>query len=194
MSKPHEQHSSHTVPVCQLHPSPLHVAELEWFFTEAESAMSPRSNLDPSSTGTYSGRVGADTVPADDAIEDRIEAAHAAGTMARRLRAMPESHALVLFAAFLPRAWPESLEAALKRLTGIAVRLTMSHPASPHSPAEHRRREDDAAALLDCTVACGGPAALSVLRWRAHVAYVEALHAYARVRGRGPTVVPGVGL
>ena len=186
---------SHTVPVSRLHPSPLLEGELTWFFTEAETAISPPSNIDPCCTETSSGHVGADSVPSDDAIEDRVEALHATGTIERRLRAMPESHARTLFAAFEPRAWPESLEAALGRLTGIAVRLVMSEAAGrpARSCAELRRRQDDAAALLDCTLACGGAPALSVLRWKAHVAYADALHAYRRVRGPGPSVVPRVG-
>ena len=194
MSKQH-QRSSYDVGVSELHPNPLLVGELLWFFTEAESAVRPPSNLDPAYTQTRSGRVAAQGVPSDDSIEDRVEAACAAGKIERLLRAMPRAEAVLLFAAFEPRVWPETLESTFKpQTTGIAVRLSMPAIAvAPRNLAELRRREEDAVAILERTYECGGAPALAPLKWRAEVAYVGALRAYAQVRGPGPSVVPEVG-
>ena len=192
MPKPH-QHSSNTVPVSELHTNPLLERELSWFFTEAESAIALPSNINPGCPTSFPRGAGARVVPADDLMEDRVEAMHAAGTIERRLRAMPEDHAVLLFAAFEPRLWPESLEAVFGRVTGIAVRLSIPRLETVRSSAELRAREDSAVLVLSRTLDCGGEPALALLRSRARVAYVSALRTYARVRGLGPSVVPGAG-
>jgi hypothetical protein len=149
------------------------------------------SNFAPFCEIALSGSIGASAYPADNDAETRLDATCAAGTIRRRLNALPSHEAGVLFAAFEPRVWPSRLEQELGPLTGIAVRLTMAGVGFAKDIRNPRHREEAAAAWLDETLEEEGALAVCLVRAEAQALFTRALRAYARVRGAGPSVVPG---
>jgi hypothetical protein len=163
--------------------------ELSWFFNEAESAASLPSNF-TTPRGKASSWYGT-MMKADLGAEERVEAACAAGTIERRLRAMPDSDVGVLFAAFGPHLWPEKLERALGPLTGIVVRLAAAGGTPTGAGGHAARRDHDVARALERSLHHEGLLGLGLLRAEAHTLLARALRAYARIRGLGPSIVPG---
>ena len=179
------------VPLSKLSSRAVLEEELAWFFAEAEIASSLPSNFETLSSTALSGRTCLRRNLADVAATERMEAACAAGTLERRLRALRDDQAGVLFAAFEPRLWPEALERELGVLTGVVVRLAAAgrnrRATDRASPAQ---REAETAAALAEALDREGPSALRPFRAKAHDLYSRALRAYARARGLGPSVVP----
>jgi hypothetical protein len=108
------------------------------------------------------------------------------------LRAMPDSDAGVLQAAYEPRPWPRRVRQEFKWLTGIAVRLT-TDPATWPEKRELQLAEDaENAKILDEVCADRGPkqvALLQDLRRLAEARLAGAVRRYVEVRGPGPCIV-----
>ncbi len=162
-------------------PEPPAALELEWFFTMAESDMGLRSN--------FAVLVGT----ADDlSMDDRAEAAHANRTIGRWMRALGEHDAGVLYAAFAARPWSLGLRKALRRLTGVVVRLASVKACADHG-ADLPDDEDERLALDVRTGErltaefMGREAsdrdALRALRGKAQILFDRAFARYERARG-----------
>ncbi len=174
----------------QLRPSAVLEEELDWFFTRAESDMGLRSNFEALMEMASTGLVGTLADPADEAAEDRIEAAHAERVIRRRLQAMPVHQLGVLVAAFEPHPWPSNLHAELGQLTGIVVRLATAKVGAAGGRQPRASHVAAAAVALSETLKSEGAVALALLRSEAHGLLLGALRAYARVRGLGPSIAP----
>jgi hypothetical protein len=169
-------------------PGPRDIAllEIEWFFQLAENEMSVPSNF---------GRILASVSPEGyrRTPEDRVEACTAYRRILGWLRAMPNSEAGVLQAAYEPRPWPwpKAVRVRFEHLAGIAVRLTC---ALDHWPEDRGLQQamDQARALglaARCSVA-GESKSLTTLRANAKARLRQAVAAYLAVRGNGPSVIP----
>ena len=124
--------------------------------------------------------------------EENLGAAHAYRTIRGWLRAIDDSDAGVLQAAYEVRPWPMDLYDDLGRLTGIVVRLACDPTTWPadrraQQAVEMARAEALADECLQWRGQSDGP--IIPLRRRAEKRFVQAHHAYAAVRGDGPCVV-----
>jgi hypothetical protein len=170
------------VSVAELRAHPVSDAELEWFFNLAESDMGDVSSF---------GRL---LLPVDEGdewrtIEDRVEAAHAHRTIRGWLKAIADSDAGVLQAAYVMRPWPEKLYDELGRITGVVVRLACALDRWPEDHAGQERVEMERAQWLEshCAKGCGRSLApLQKLRREGEVRFARAHRAYGVVRGRRP--------
>jgi hypothetical protein len=165
--------------------------ELAWFFTEAESAMHVPSNHESLAEMAVSGRKGTRRDPADGSADARMEAVCAAGVIERRLRALAERDLAVLVAAFEPRPWPEALEVELGDLTGIVVRLAVAGQRGTLATGVPMQRLLETARSLEVALVSEDHAAFDLLRVEAQALFTRARRAYVKVRGLGPSVVPG---
>jgi hypothetical protein len=168
-ARPHDR----AIALHTLRASPTVEAELEWFFTMAESSMGCRSNF---------AEAAARVRPTEDppSAEDDAEAARHRARVRALLHAIPSKHAGVLQTAYEPRPWPLGLRDELGRLTGIVVRLACSEMGIPGdgqrvemllaSELERRRTAEPAD---DRT---------AKLRHRAERLFGAALRAYGRER------------
>jgi hypothetical protein len=156
--------------------------ELEWFFTMAESDMGSRSNFGAS--------VGD---PPQDSPESCAEAARAARIIEGRLQRIGELHAGVLTAAYRARPWPLRLREALRRVTGVVVRIGSAEQGLPDDLGERDALDLRTATWLADALARGDRQGFSGLELRARVLLRAAVVAYQQVRGGGERpVLPGV--
>ncbi len=164
-------------------------AELDWFFTCADSAMGIQSNWGPLMQAALTG-VGAGWDPADMMTDARLEAVHAARVIRERLQRMPRAEAEVLCAAYEARRWPKRVEAVFGRLAGIAVRTTEAQSGFAEAATLRRTAAETVGAWLEETLAYGGLRAIAPVKWAAQCQWVAAIRAYREVRGGGPSVAP----
>ena len=162
---------------------------IQWFFQLAETEMSAPSNF---------GRILASVSPEGRwrTPEDQAEAARAHHRILEWLRAMPNNEAGVLQAAYEPRKWPPVVEARVRHLTGIAVRLTSA--LDDLAPGDRRLQElMDEQKAYELAERCSNPERwadfLDRLQRRAEARLETALNAYLRVRGTGRSVIAGSG-
>ena len=147
-------------------------AELEWFFTMAESDMGARSNF-----AVVPGE------PLDGTPESRAEAARARRTILGWLAEVGNPHAGVLQAAYAARAWPLALREALGRSTGVVVRLGSSEVGLPDDEDERAKVDLRTARGLAETLGHQGREALKPLELRGRILLRAAFLAYERERG-----------
>jgi len=155
--------------------------ELAWFFNDAASAIETPSN--------YAANLSGQRHHALEETEARIEALHGARTIWERLTILDGRRARVLEALYEERLWPEALEGTLGPVVGVVV-------TTPGVRAEHlgallrqRTAARDVKGWLEELVAQRSP---SIAAWHkeADRACAQALSAYERARGDGPSVVP----
>ncbi len=162
-------------------------AELRWYFSQAESSYGLSSNYESFVDIALSGRVGRQLKSADVSVDDRMDAAIAAGTIRRRLLAIPRREAGILQCAFGPRDWPLEIEKGLGPLLGVVVRLAVAGKRNRLPEGNITRLESVVATSLQNTFR-DDPSRLKRLRGQAASLLVGALRAYADVRGRGQPV------
>jgi hypothetical protein len=153
--------------VYMLQPTPKVDEELEVFFNRIESDMGISSN--------YRASLGL-AIPLGP--DDVVEAAHRCRLILRALRAIKDSEAGVLRAAYTIAPWPSPLVEELGRLTGIVVRLSFVRARAGRS-----REELAEAEMLTRELGATGGASLKTLRREAEVRFVRAHRAYAMARG-----------
>jgi hypothetical protein len=141
------------------------VGELEWFFT------------------CISG------VPDDGRAPPAIR--DAAATIQRWLAAISTVHAGALSLRYTPRAWPRAIQGVLGDWTSLVVRLECA--AHPSDGRTCRAELEEAAArrLAHLVARRGEKRELDRLVRHAHRYVRDAIRAYVKVRGFGPSVVPG---
>jgi hypothetical protein len=100
-------------------------AELEWFFTQADSDIAG-----PSAFVANLARV-LDDEPGDTTMEARAEAAHAQRKILRWMEEIGDHDAGVLKVAYVARPWPLTLREELGRLTGVVVRIASAEVGLP---------------------------------------------------------------
>jgi hypothetical protein len=160
--------------------------ELDWFFNLAEIETGAPSNF---------GRLLSSV--ADDGHrrtpDDQAEALRSYRRILGWLRAMPDSDAGVLQAAYEPHDWPRAVRARFGRLTGIAVRLTCSLDTWPEDKRDQEVMEMARARELDtkCAAEKGSAKFLATLQEQAEARLSTALRAYLAVRDGGPCIVGG---
>jgi hypothetical protein len=168
-----------------LRTKPAYDVELEWFFNRAEGSMGLQSTFGE----TLGVRCPGASAPSP---EENVAAAHAYRIIRGWLRAIDDSDAGVLQAAYEVRPWPMDLYDEFGRLTGIVVRLACDPSTWPadrrtQQAVEVARAE---ALAIECVEWRGqslGP--IAPLRRKAETRFAEAHHAYAAVRGNGPCAV-----
>jgi hypothetical protein len=162
--------------VHQLRPLPSVDEELDFFFNRAECEMGLSSNFEQA--------LGPRSTAARRSPEDAAEAAHRYRRIRTWLKAIADSDAGVLQAAYELRDWPVALFDQLGRLTGIVVRMAC---ALDSMHADRRLQQLIEMARARWLVSSGAPlrqnASLARLRREAEVRFVRALHAYNTVRG-----------
>jgi hypothetical protein len=164
-------------------PSEAAVAELTWFFNQAEIDMDGQSNM--------CARLAGCTIETLDEVERRAEARHSAGKIYDRLKRLRETDALLLSGLFLERYWSDAVDAALPAgLAGAAAVCPRVRVEHLRALARAQTRTKDARAFVEEVVRKGRPQL--VAEWRAELELycAIAVHAYERVRGDGPSVVP----
>ena len=165
-----------------LRPSAIVDSELDWFFNRAECDMGNQSNYE-AVLGKYAG------APRLPTPEDAAEASHAQRTIRRWLKAIADSDAGVLQAAYVMRPWPEKLYDEFGRLTGVVVRLACAMGHWPEDHAGQELVEMARAEWLESHCAKGSGrslAPLQTLRRDAEIRFARAHHAYAVARGSRP--------
>jgi hypothetical protein len=166
-------------------PSETVDTELAWFFNAAEGELGDESNF---------GRLFSSVSNSGEwrTPEAHVEAARAYYRIRAWLRAMPDSDAGVLQAAYEPRPWPRRVRQELKLLTGIAVRLTTDPATWPERRELQLADDAENAKILDRVCADRGPkdiALLQDLRRLAEARLAGAIRRYVEVRGPGPCIV-----
>jgi len=162
--------------VADLRPRIVVDDELDWFFNRAEGDMGLTSNY-----RACLGRLADDDYRRT--AEDAAEAAHRHRRIRLWLKAIPDSDAGVLQAAYELREWPIPLFDALGRLTGVYVRMAC---ALDPWPADRASQQVVEMARAEWLVASGAvrprDPAFAVLRRQAEVRFVRAHQAYALAR------------
>jgi hypothetical protein len=130
-------------------------AELDWFFTRAESAMGIQSNWGPLMQAALTG-VAAGWDPVDGGIDARLEAAHAARVIRERMQRMAREDVEVLCAAYEARRWPVRVAAVLGRLAGVAVRTEEAQSGFAEASAMRRTSARTVAEWLEETLGSAG--------------------------------------
>ncbi len=177
------------VSVAKLRANPVADAELEWFFNLAGSDMGDVSNF---------GRL---LPPVDEegerrTIEDHAEAAHSYRVIRGWLRAIPDSDAGVLQAAYEPRCWPRAVRNEFGLLSGIAVRLMAAPDEWPEDRRSQQAMDSENARELEDMCMNRGPkeeSTMQRLRLEAQGRFARSAAAYEKVRGCGPSVVSRFG-
>jgi hypothetical protein len=147
-------------------------AELEWFFTQADSDI-----VGPSAFVANLARVLDE--PGDTTMEERAEAAHAQRKILRWMQEIGDHDAGVLKVAYTARPWPLKLREKLGRLTGVVVRIAAAEVGLPDDDLALDALERRTAERLgEAPVERAGPMerlqrAASPLLRRAFVAYVR---------------------
>ena len=161
-----------TPSIHDLRPARAVEEELEWFFNTAESDMGAQSN--------FMAMIGRATPRSP---EDAVEACRRYRRIRAWLKAIVDSDAGVLQAAYELRDWPVVLQDKLGRLTGVVVRLACALDRWPDPRAAQQAREMIRATWLaaDCSVL--NPT-FSRLRGAAQVRFARAHLAYRTVRGK----------
>jgi hypothetical protein len=163
-------------------PSPEAHAELTWFFNGAEQAMDTPSNFCALLSGA--------SATSMEAVEDRLEAMHAAGKINERLKKVPTTYALLLAGLYTQRMWPAKLQRVLGALTGAVDALPTVRAQYLRAIVGAQTRAKSVASWLEELVVQGGRAAVADWRQEAELACAIAVGAYENARGHGPSVVP----
>jgi len=169
----------------RVRPSEKVDTELEWFFNGAEGEMGNDSNFGRMFSSVRDN--GEWRTP-----EDHAEAAHAYYRIRGWLRAMPDSDAGVLQAAYEPRSWPRRVRQEFGLLTGIAVRLTCDPETWPEQRELQLAEDAENAEILDEVCTDRGPKDLVLLqdlRRMAEARLATAVQRYVEVRDSGPCIV-----
>jgi hypothetical protein len=152
--------------VADLRPRQALETELDWFFNRAESDIACLGQRAYEHTA-----------------EDAAEASHRHRRIRSWLKAIPDSDAGVLQAAYELRPWPIELYDQLGRLTGVFVRLAC---ALDTWPADRAAQQVVEMARADWLVSSGdmrsGDPAFMTLRRAAESRFARAHHAYSVVR------------
>jgi hypothetical protein len=173
--------------VLALRTSPTVDRELVWFFNRAECDMGLRSNFLPCLWKRHLTKKVLGP-------EEALAAAHAYRRIRGWLRAIPDSDAGVLQAAYEIRRWPRALYDELDRLTGVVVRLAC---ALDRWPDDRRSLELVEMARADWLAADCGPfrrygfGPLARLRREGEKRFKRAHGAFRAARGRGRCLVGG---
>jgi hypothetical protein len=172
----------HAVAVRRLRAQPAAEIELEWFFNMAQADMGLRSNFELC--------LGVKAAAVHGSPEDFLEAARTHTLIRGWLRAMPDSEAGVLQAAYETRLWPRRLWDELGTLTGVVVRLACALDPWP----EDRRSQEVVEMVRAGWLAAehekhGAEGTWATLRREGEVRFVRAMRAYGLVRGVRPCVV-----
>jgi hypothetical protein len=150
--------------------------ELEWFFAYAETALHRESvGILPSYAAV---RVLA-TEPTDEVC--RVKAHELAHTVQACLRALPDRHASVLRAAYMPRRWPKNIENVFHALAPVVVRLAFADDPWPARSARSGL-EEAAAARLSAALTGKRPTPVARLKAQAQRLFGSAVVAYTKVR------------
>ena len=157
-------------------------AELTWFFNEALQAIEEPSNFCALVAGASSSSTGA--------VEDRIEALHAAGKINGWLEAIPTSSMRMLGGIYTERPWPPRLERVLGSLTGAVECLPVVRAGYLRALMKGDTTTRSVAAWLEELVTRGGKQALADWKREADRACTIAIGAYQHERGSRPGVVP----
>lgn len=169
----------------RVRPSETVDTELEFFFNGAEGQMGDESNF---------GRLFSSVSNSGEwrTPEDYVEVARTYYRIRGWLRAMPDSDAGVLQAAYEPRPWPRRVRQEFGLLTGIAVRLTCDPETWPEKRELQLAEDTENAEILDAICVDRGPkdlAFLQDLRRSAEARLATAIQRYLEVRGSGPCIV-----
>jgi hypothetical protein len=163
--------------VYQLRPLPSVDEELDWFFNRAECDMGVSSNFEQA--------LGPKSPSAQRSPEDAAEAAHRYRRIRTWLKAIADSDAGVLQAAYEVRDWPVALFDELGRLTGIVVRMACALDGMHYDRKLQQLIEMARAKWL---ASSGAPlrlnASLQRLRREAQTRFIRAHHAYSVVRAQ----------
>jgi hypothetical protein len=163
-------------------PNSAAVAELDWFFNEAESAIDQPSNY-LAIAGVFPTSAGA--------VEDRAEARHAAEKILGWLEALPPGFAALLESLYTQRVMPGRVTNALGIFAGVvedsvSVRMEFVRTAAAGSTETHKVR-----VWFEELIQQGKTALLEQFRREARRQCALAHRAYEHVRGPRPSVVPG---
>jgi hypothetical protein len=155
--------------------------ELAWFFNVAGTQMVQPSILASAFTGRSPGSV--------EVFEARVEALHAARKIWRRLENIGAREARVLETVYSERAWPGTLVRRFGPLAGVVEGLVGVRAEYLHARMSDRTAATSTAAWLEELV---GRCSKELFVWRKQGvrAREQAVKAYERARGKGPSVVP----
>ena len=159
--------------VRSLRPSVTVDDELEWFFNHAECDMGLTSNFMAALGSTWDGQTS----------DELVVPAHRYRKMRSWLKAIPDSDAGVLQAAYELRSWPRPLADDLGRLTGIVVKLACASSWRENRDWQRINESCHARRLLSSCPTWGLNASLVRLRREAEVRFARAHRAYLAVRG-----------
>jgi hypothetical protein len=162
--------------VHQLRPLPYIDEQLDWFFNQAECDMGLSSNFERA--------LGIDSTSSRRTPEDAAEAAHRYRRIRTWLKAIADSDAGVLQAAYEVRNWPVALFDELGRLTGIVVRLACALDSVHADRRLQQTIEMTRAQWLASSGDLRRNPTLARLRRDAEARFVRAHQAYARVCGQ----------
>ena len=166
-------------------PSRAAEAELTWFFTEAESEVDLPSNFCLIGGGAHSGMA---------AVENRLDAMHAASKVRKRLDQLPASYRDALVALYTERTWPARIEKALGRYAGVVEASPIVRGKYAIALARGRTKAPSPARWIDELLERVGIAAVAEWLRAAERECDRALRVYDTIRGRGtPCAAPGRG-
>ena len=162
--------------VYQLHALPSVDEDLDWFFNRSEGDMGVSSN--------YELALGVASTSYRRTPEDAAEAAHRHRRIRTWLKAIADSDAGVLQAAYELREWPVPLFDELGRLTGVVVKLACALD-SVHANRNLQQLVEAARAewLVVSCVPLRQDASLLNLRREAENRFARALQGYGVARG-----------
>jgi hypothetical protein len=156
-------------------------AELTWFFTEAESEVDLPSNF---------GAIAGVSPCSLAAVENRLDAMHAAGKIRAYLDALPVSYRHALVALYTECTWPPRVERALGRYAGVVEASPIVKLQYARALARGRTKTPSPARWLDELIERGGPATVAGYLREAERECSRALRTYDAVRRHGPSVAP----
>jgi hypothetical protein len=165
--------------VASLPTEPAYENEVDWYFSLAEGEMGLVSNYEQS--------IGRDpTDRTSTSAETRAEAAHRAGKIRDRLRALTKWDAGVLQVAYETKPVPENLKTEFGTLTSLMVRLACAEVGLPDDDFAFRDLERTVALELGEHLRRRGARCQSLrkLKVEAQALLDKALAAYAKVRTR----------
>ena len=163
-------------------PSRAAEAELTWFFTEAESEVDLPSNFGIIGGGAHSSLA---------AVENRLDAMHAASKIRRHLDAMPVSYRDALVALYTERTWPPRIERALGRYAGVVEASPIVRAKYAIALARCRTKAPSPTRWMEELLERVGKAAVAEWLRAAERDCDRALRVYDTVRGRGtPCAAP----
>jgi hypothetical protein len=157
--------------------------ELWWFFNQAEIDMEHRSALHGLIAGVAPGSL--------TEVERCAEATHAARKIQDRLERMRATDALLLAGLYTERPWSDAVLKALPGgLAGAAQASVTARAEFECARARCLTRAKSVVEFIEEVVRRGRADLVAEWRKELEVACAIAVHAYDRVRGAGPSVVP----